>query len=145
MSAGRPPLGDRHLDDLEGGEEEKRRLRVILGTLSGEMTIDEASEELALSERRIHQIREVALRGALDALTPRPPGRHVEEPDERSREIEELRSEVRSLKGDLEVERIRRELTEDLEALDEVAKKKEDPPPRNRAERRRMRRQTRRK
>ena len=35
MSAGRPPDGWHHVDRLEGAEAEKRRLKILLETLAG--------------------------------------------------------------------------------------------------------------
>jgi hypothetical protein len=141
---GRPPLGDDHIESLAGGEEEKRRLRVILRTLSGELTIREAGEELDLSDRRIHQLRRRALEGALGALEARPVGRPP-----RAGDIDLDPDRVASIERDLEETRLALELTEIRGELDrglwELGEKKGSAPlgP-NRAERRQRAREERR-
>ena len=42
MKLGRPPVGLAHVDRLEGPGELKERLRVLLATITGEMSVEEA-------------------------------------------------------------------------------------------------------
>jgi hypothetical protein len=72
---GRYPAGVEYVDKLDGADEDKERLTAILKTLAGELRLLEACERLGLRPTRFHQLRERALQGALDALTPRPMGR----------------------------------------------------------------------
>src|SRR5262249_1728640 len=72
---GRLPSGPEYVEKLEGPENAKRRLELILRTLAGTCRIQDACEELGLSEARFHQIRQEALQAALDGLLPRPAGR----------------------------------------------------------------------
>jgi transposase-like protein len=71
----RPPAGVGHVDRLDGPEDLKWRLRVLLETLVGHISVAQACEELGVSESRLHELRRQALVGALGALMPRPPGR----------------------------------------------------------------------
>ena len=110
MSAGRPSEGLGHVDRLEGPEALKRRLRVILETLTGEKTVVDACRELQLGEARFHELRREALQSALEGLAPRPAGRpRVEEAVDPS-QLTELRDQVRELQTQLEVERVRTEI-----------------------------------
>lgn len=72
---GRYPAGVEYVDKLDGAEEDKERLTAILKTLSGEARLLEACEQLGIRPTRFHQLRDRALQGALDAITPRPMGR----------------------------------------------------------------------
>ena len=80
MARGRPPRGSAHVDSLDGPDELKQRLRVLLDTLSGTCTIDEACCKLGVSAARLHEMRHQALAGALEALTPGRAGRPARDP-----------------------------------------------------------------
>jgi len=75
MGAGRPPEGPKHVDKLDGDEEAKRRLRIVLETLSGERSVEEACADLGVSASRFHEMRREALQAALDGLAPGASGR----------------------------------------------------------------------
>ena len=104
MGAGRPPDGWKHVDRLDGDDARKHRLRVVLETLSGERSIEQACEELGVSPSRFHEIRHEALQGALDGLAPGAPGRPqradpAADPERRKaleRENEELKRELQA-------------------------------------------------
>ena len=72
---GRLPAGPEYVEKLQGPEDAKRRLEVILRTLAGTCRVQEACQQLDISEARFHQLRQEALQAALDGLTPRPAGR----------------------------------------------------------------------
>ncbi len=110
MPAGRPSDGLAHVDRLEGDEESKRRLRVVLATLTGEMIVVDACERLGVGESRLHDLRRQALEGALAGLTPGVPGRpkSVEEPT--GDRLGELEREIRELRIELEAAYVRTEL-----------------------------------
>jgi transposase-like protein len=59
------------VDRLEGPEELKRRLRVLLETIVGTKSVVKACEELGVSESRLHDLRREALVGALGEHQPR--------------------------------------------------------------------------
>ncbi len=82
MSKGRPNKGVEHVNALAGGKEEKERLRTILAPFTGEMTVEEASKFLGISETRFADLRSKALQGALGGLAPRPVGRPAGEEEE---------------------------------------------------------------
>jgi hypothetical protein len=72
---GRLPSGPEYIDKLEGEREEKERLKAILATMFGEMRLLEACAEMGIGETRFHQLRELALQAALEAIARRPAGR----------------------------------------------------------------------
>ena len=99
MSAGRPGEGVKHVERLAGDETGKHRLRVILETLSGERSIEQACAELGVSASRFHELRHEALQGALDALAPGAAGRPARQVDalaeaERARALERDKAEL---------------------------------------------------
>jgi Helix-turn-helix domain len=69
---------------LDGSDEAKERLKVVLEVVAGRCRVFEACQRLGVSEPRFHQLREEALQGAVAALEARPAGRPrrttVEEP-----------------------------------------------------------------
>jgi transposase-like protein len=98
------------VDGLEGPDETKHRLRVILETLTGERTVAEACAELEIGEARFHQLRQQALQGALQGLRPGRAGRPRKEEPVAPGRVEELEQEVRDLEIDLQAARVRTEL-----------------------------------
>jgi transposase-like protein len=99
------------VDRLDGDEESKRRLRIVLATLLGELTVTEACERLGVSESRFHEMRRQALEGALESLRPGVPGRPkgVDE-DPVSERLEGLERENRELRIELQAAYVRTEL-----------------------------------
>jgi len=105
----RPPEGVGHVDRLDGPEDLKRRLRVLLDTLAGRVSVAQACEELGVSESRLHELRREALEGALGALMPKPAGRpaRAETTTEREKELE---GRIQELEVDLQAALVRTEL-----------------------------------
>ena len=106
---GRPALGVGHVERLDGDAEPKQRLEVILRTLQGELTVEQACDELGIGAAQFHRLRDAALEGALAALAPKPPGRPPRPPPEPSR-VEQLEEEVLELKIDLRASQLREEI-----------------------------------
>jgi len=98
------------VESLEGTIREKERLRAILETLSGDMTIEEACQILGLRPSRIHELRQQALQGALEALAPGVPGRPPKRGEVVTAELEEVRAENGWLREELELSRARTEI-----------------------------------
>ena len=105
----RPPEGVGHVDRLDGPEDLKRRLRVLLETLSGRVSVAQACEELGVSESRLHELRREALEGALGALMPKPAGRPATAQTTTERE-KELEGRIQELEVDLQAALVRTEL-----------------------------------
>lgn len=110
MGSGRPSEGVGHVERLEGPQELKRRLRLILETLVGRLSVSEACEQLGVSASRLHELRRQALGGALGALMPRPPGRPAAAASGASSREQELEARIRELEVDLQAALVRTEL-----------------------------------
>jgi transposase len=98
------------VDRLEGSEESKQRLRVILESLAGGCTVEQACERLQVSEARFHELRHQALQAALAGLSPRPAGRPAHAEPEEAGRVQELERKVEDLEVDLHAERVRTEI-----------------------------------
>jgi transposase-like protein len=108
MGRGRPPLGLGHVDSLPGDDAAKERMRTVLATLTGDLTVSEACERLSVSETRFHDLRRTALEAMLEGLTPKPSGR-PREPEE-DEEVQRLRQQNAWLTEELEIARLRTEI-----------------------------------
>ncbi|MCP3883458.1 MAG: helix-turn-helix domain-containing protein [Sulfitobacter sp.] len=71
----RPVKGADLVDGLEGETEAKRRLKVILEQIGGELTVAEATAELGIGRSTFFELRQKVLRSALAGLEPQPRGR----------------------------------------------------------------------
>jgi len=89
------PLGPR---GLEAGAEAKRRMVILLETLSGVRTTQEAADALGVALARYYQLETYALEGFLAALEPRARGRQVTAEAECARLREEIARLEREVK-----------------------------------------------
>lgn len=105
----RPPGGMGHVDRLDGPEDLKWRLRVLLETIVGSISVAQACEELGVSESRLHELRRQALVGALGALMPKPAGRPAAAETTTARE-KDLEARIQELEVDLQAALVRTEL-----------------------------------
>lgn len=122
---GRPVDPAGQVQRLEGDEEAKHRLKLVLETLTGSRTVEEACAELGIGATRFFELKHDALSGALAALSPRPLGRPGSEPDAGVRE-KELEAKVARLEEDLQCALVRTELAIAMpRLLKRGAKKKE--------------------
>ena len=71
----RPSRGLDHVERVAASDETRRRLRILLETISGQTSVEEAARRLKLSPSRVHALREQMLQGAAEALEPAPRGR----------------------------------------------------------------------
>lgn len=123
----RPPKGVGHVDRLDGPDDLKHRLKVVLETIVGSMSMEEGCRALGVSESRLHEMRQEALVGALGALMPRPAGRPAKPMEETTRE-RELVARIETLEEDLQAAYVRTELALAMPQL--FRRKKKGPKPR---------------
>jgi len=102
MRAGRPSKGSEHVEKLTGSDEAKDRLKAVVATFTGEMTVAEACAHLGVSDARFHQIRDEVLANALSNLEPKPCGRPRQEESAEAARVRELEARVKRL--ELEVD-----------------------------------------
>ena len=109
---GRYPSGPEAVERLDGSDEAKRRLRVLLEVVSGRCRIKDACARLGIKDTRLEQLRRRALLGALAALEPRPGGRPRRRSKVTAAQVEELTARVRELGLELRVAQARAEVAQ---------------------------------
>jgi transposase-like protein len=127
---GRPPKRAAHADQIAGSSMAKERLKIIMETISGERTVEDACRLLGLSESRFHELRNEALQAAMAALEPKPKGRPAAPaPSPEALEIQKLREQVTELSLEVKAGHIRETIRMVMPHLlkpreDEASKKK---------------------
>jgi len=112
---GRLPVGPELAERVAGSDEARRRARVILQTMTGELRVQEACALLDISEQRFEAIRAEAITGAVASLEPKPvgrPPRPVESAD--ATEVARLREHIAELEAELHAAAVRLELAQAL-------------------------------
>lgn len=110
MAGGRPNKGIRHVEKIDTDSATKERVRVILMTLNGELSVKDAAEALDISESRFHELRDTFLASGAQGLEPRPKGRPVSEVNPKDVEIESLQKRIKDLEIEVETARVREEI-----------------------------------
>jgi acyl-CoA synthetase (NDP forming) len=105
---GRYPSGPEYVNSLEGSAEAKRRAKVILQTVSGELRVQEACRLLGISEQRFQQLREDMLQAAVTRLEVRPAGRPATEAE--APELAALKEQVAALEDEVRAAELREEI-----------------------------------
>lgn len=106
----RPNKGLSHVDGLEGDPETKARLKILLATLSGELLVYEACEELEVGESQFANLRRQMLQAAHDGLKPRPVGWPPRDSEHTDEEFDAMRARIVELERELDLLRTRLEL-----------------------------------
>jgi hypothetical protein len=112
---GRRPVGPELAERVAGSDEARRRAKVVLQTMAGQLRVQEACAVLGISEQRFEMIRDEAIAGAVASLEPKPlgrPPRAIELAD--AAESERLRERVAALEAELTAARVRLDLAEAL-------------------------------
>ena len=135
MSRGRPPLKSALVDALQGPQETKQRLRVILATVSGELTVAEACEHLGIGETRFFDLRRQALESALAGLAPGEPGRPAQTETPDAAKVKQLQKQLDDVKYELYTAKVRAELASVLPHVIDSG----EPPAGKRSKKKRMR------
>jgi hypothetical protein len=97
-------------DCCQGSGAAQQRLRTILQTLAGVMTIREACGALSIGRSRFHALRSQFLQQAAGLLEPKPRGRQRHPPGEAELQLLRMRHEIAQLKLDLKAAQIREEI-----------------------------------
>jgi hypothetical protein len=110
MSRGRPAKGTKMVEDLEGSGDAKKRLRVILETVSGQKDVSAACDELGVGKSAFFELRSRVLQAMLESLEPRSAGRPRLEVSEEQAAIEKLKQENQELLTELKIAHVREEI-----------------------------------
>jgi hypothetical protein len=129
MARGRPVIGVDLIDRIEGPRVLRRRVRIILATLTGTLPIAQACAELGVGRTRFHALRWQVLAGAMEALKPQARGRPRRPgPDA---EIVALQTRIRELEIALRTTALRSEIALTMPyLLDRAGRKKKGAAPR---------------
>jgi hypothetical protein len=95
---------------MDGSNEAKRRLKMILEVIAEKRTVKSACEELGISESRYHELEWAALQGAVEHLEPKAAGRPPAPSPAQDPEKAALEEEVKELRVELRASQIREEL-----------------------------------
>ena len=135
---GRRPAGPDYVDHVRDCDDEtRRRLKVIMQTMSGDLRVHEACAILGITPQRFHQMREQALQGAADVLKPRPKGRPRRRRSSEQQQVEQLQQELGDAKVELCAAQARVEIAT---LLPRVLQAPPKPPPKPSAEEKKTRR-----
>jgi transposase-like protein len=104
---GRRPLGPALVAALAAPRGTRERLQVVLETLTGRLTLEAAARQLGLGRTRVLVLRRQALRGAAEALAPRPVGRPPRDALEPPPAVARLEARVRELELALQAALVR--------------------------------------
>lgn len=107
---GRPAQGPALVERLDGSALAKRRLEIILETLSGRATIRQACDRLGIGRTAFHKMRSRFLAEATGLLEPRQAGRKPRGVTPEQSQIVELARQNRQLRLDLDAQQIREEI-----------------------------------
>ncbi|MHC4931802.1 MAG: transposase [Planctomycetota bacterium] len=110
MSGGRPTFGVDHVDGIDAPEEEKRRVKTVLLTMTGELSVAQACARLGLGHTRFHELRREILEAAVAGARPGRPGRPRKEEPAAAKEVRRLTRRVAWLEEELHLARMRTEL-----------------------------------
>jgi hypothetical protein len=107
---GRLPSGPEYVQHLQGSEQAKERLQVVLETMVGDCRVGQACQRLGISEQRFYQLRLELLQAALEQLEPKPAGRPRQEATATAAQVNELRDKLDELEMELAAAQLREEL-----------------------------------
>lgn len=124
MVMGRPNKGVEHVDKVDASRHEKDRLKAVLRTVTGELSVQDACAQLGISRARFQALRDECLQGAADALAPGRPGRPPLRDAEHQAEVDELQQENAQLREQLKRQQIRLDLLEGIPELAQRSQKR---------------------
>lgn len=107
---GRKPLGPHLVEHLEGSPRAKQRLEVILETITGRLTIDQACQHLGIKPAMFHRLRTEVLEASLARLEPRPMGRPIHQVSAEEARSAALEQRVADLESELKLAEVREEI-----------------------------------
>ena len=123
MPRGRPPKGAKLVEKLDGSDEAKKRLELVLLTIAGKRDVASACEELGIKKTAFVKIRDKVLQSALQGLEPKPSGRPRKEPEKPDR-VTELEQQVEHLKKELTYAHVREEILTTMPEIYQPQEKK---------------------
>lgn len=109
MTRGRPILRSELVDHLGGSEDARRKMKIILQSVTGELDIETARIQVGVTKRTFHKLRVRAMQAALDSLEPQQRGRPRTNPQD-NEELDRLKKEIEILKHTAHTSQVRQEI-----------------------------------
>lgn len=132
MPRGRPIAGVDLVDHFDAPRAVRRRVRVVLATVAGQLSIGDACAQLGVRRTRFHTLRAQVLRGALEAVDGRARGR-PRAPREDATQVRALEARIRELELALRTTQLRSEIALTMPFLLDRAGRGKKAPARQRA------------
>ena len=107
---GRKPSGPEYVQRLQGSAKAKKRAEVILATMSGRLSVQEAYQQLGVNEAYFNRLRLKFLRGGLPALEDQPAGRRRRPVAAATQQIEALQKALGAAQLALRAAEVREEV-----------------------------------
>jgi transposase len=107
---GRRPSGPEYVERLQGSAKAKERARVILETLAGRLSVQEACRRLGIGEAFFNRLRLRFLDGGVPALEDRPAGRRPRQVSAEAERIHKLEAELQKTQLQLQAVQLREEI-----------------------------------
>jgi hypothetical protein len=104
-------------DRVTASEQARARMKVLLETITGDKTMDQACDALSIHKTQLFRLRTRMLEAAAASLEPQPIGRPPEAVPPQTARIAELEAELNKLHVELQASRLRVELAQALPAL----------------------------
>jgi hypothetical protein len=114
---GRKPVGAELVQRVPGSSMAKQRMKVVIETMTGAKTMQQACTALAVEKSRLFQLRERALQAAVAALEPQTVGRPPQTTPQDAARVAALEQQVEHLTMELEATRLRLEVAQVLPHL----------------------------
>jgi hypothetical protein len=108
--AGRKPQGPALVRHMDGSDQAKQRLEILLATIAGSLSIDEACRELGIEHSMLFRLRTEVLEAALAQLEPRPRGRPPTVSSPSEQRCKALAQRVEELEAELKIAVVREEV-----------------------------------
>jgi hypothetical protein len=121
---GRPAIGPEIAEKLEGSEQARERLRVVLETIAGRKPVQDACQELGICEQLFERIRARAMQAAARSLELKSAGRPRKIRSAAEGQIAGLQKRIAELEALLQAAEVRAELADALPRLANAAGKK---------------------
>ncbi len=109
----RPPTGPSIVDSAAGSDAARQRARLILETIAGTTSVQDAADALGVSPQRFHDLRRDIITATVAACEPKRLGRPTATPavpDAAARAAAEQARRISDLEVELEISRLREEL-----------------------------------
>lgn len=98
MKRGRKAQKSKLVEELDGSRYAKDRVRAILDTITGDLSIEEAAERLGMGQSSLYRLRRDALQDLLERFEPKAPGRPGKKKLPEEARVEQMTAAIEGLR-----------------------------------------------